>query len=139
MLVKNTYDKWGMCVNYTILNQASPKDLYPLPNINKLMDSSAEYKLLSFMDAYSDYNQILMYKPDREKITFMIEQANYQYNTMPFILENSRTSYQRMMNKVFNEKIGETMYTYMDGMIIKSNKEKLHDKHLTSFPKDMTV
>lgn len=118
MLVKNTYEKWGMCVNYTMLNQASPKDLYSLPNINKSMDSSSEYKLLSFMDAYSDYNQILVYKPDREKITFMIEQANYQYNMMPFILESSRTSYQRMMNKVFNEKIGETMYAYMDGMII---------------------
>jgi len=62
-----------MCVDYTDLNRAFPKYAYPLPNIDKLVDNSSGYKLLSFMDAYSGYNQIPMAKDDEEKTTFMTE------------------------------------------------------------------
>ncbi|MCI35412.1 hypothetical protein A2U01_0056633, partial [Trifolium medium] len=58
VLVKKDSGKWRMCVDYTDLNKACPKDSYPIPNIDKLVDNSAGYKLLSFMDAYSGYNQI---------------------------------------------------------------------------------
>ena len=54
-----------MCVDYTDLNRACPKDAYPLPNIDMLVDNSANYKLLSFMDAYSGYNQIPMEMSDK--------------------------------------------------------------------------
>jgi len=56
VLVKKSNGKWRMCVDYTDLNRACPKDAYPLPNIDKLVDNSSDYKLLSFMDAYSGYN-----------------------------------------------------------------------------------
>jgi hypothetical protein len=56
VLVKKSNGKWRMCVDYTDLNRACPKDAYPLPNIDKLVDNSSGYKLLSFMDAYSGYN-----------------------------------------------------------------------------------
>jgi hypothetical protein len=56
-----------MCVDYTDLNRACPKDKYPLPNIDKLVDNSSGYKLLSFMDAYSRYNQILVAEEDKKK------------------------------------------------------------------------
>lgn len=62
-----------MCVNYIDLNPAFSKDSYPLPNINKFIYSSANYKLLSFMDVYSDSSQILVYEEDKEKIDFMTE------------------------------------------------------------------
>lgn len=70
------------------------------------------------MDSYMGYNQIPMYKPNREKTAFMTEQANYQYNMMPFSLKNVGETNQRMMNKVFKEEIGETLEVYMDNMII---------------------
>ncbi|MCI31445.1 hypothetical protein A2U01_0052657, partial [Trifolium medium] len=72
--------KWRKCVDYTDLNRACPKDAYSLPNIDKLVDNSEGYKLISFMDAYSSYNQILMLEGDRDKTTFMMDHANF--NTM---------------------------------------------------------
>lgn len=71
-----------------------------------------------------------MYEPDREKTTFMMEHTNYQYNVMPFGLKNVRATYQRMMNKVFKHEICETLEVYMDKMIVKSNKQELHDQHI---------
>ena len=56
VLVKNNIGKWRMCVDYTDLNRARPKDAFPLPNIDMLVDNSVSYKILSFMDAYSSYN-----------------------------------------------------------------------------------
>jgi len=90
-----------MCVDYMELNKAFPKDKYPLPNIDKLVENSSGYKLLSFMDAYSSYNQIPMGKNDRKHTTFMTEDANYMYNVMSFGLWNTGATYQRMVNKVF--------------------------------------
>ena len=58
VMVKKANGKWRMCVNFTNLNKAYPKDSYPLPRINQLVDSTAGHQLLSFMDAFSGYNQI---------------------------------------------------------------------------------
>lgn len=60
VLVKKENGKWRMCVDYTDLNMACPKDPYPLPNIDHLIDNASGYQTLSFMDAYSGYNQIRM-------------------------------------------------------------------------------
>ena len=62
VLVKQSNGKWSICIDYTNLNRAFLKYAYPLPNIDKLVDNSAGFKLLSFMDAYSGYNQILITK-----------------------------------------------------------------------------
>ncbi|GAU10320.1 hypothetical protein TSUD_422670, partial [Trifolium subterraneum] len=73
VLVKKSNGKWRTCVDYTDLNRACPKDAYPLPNIDKLVDNSSGFKLLSFMDAYSGYNQIKMAEIDKKKTAFMTE------------------------------------------------------------------
>jgi len=78
-----------MCVDYTDLNRACPKDTYPPPNIDKLVDNSSGYKLLSFMGAYSGYNQIPMAEEDKQKTAFMTESGNYYFNVMPFGLRNA--------------------------------------------------
>ncbi|XP_027905727.1 uncharacterized protein LOC114165268 [Vigna unguiculata] len=67
VLVKKANGKWRMCTDYTDLNKACPKDMYPLPSIDRLVDGAAGHKVLSFLDAYSGYNQIPMYPPDKEK------------------------------------------------------------------------
>ena len=62
--VKKANSKWRMCVNFTDLNKSCPKDSYPLPHIDQLVDSTVGHKLLNFMNAFSGYNQIRMDKAD---------------------------------------------------------------------------
>ncbi|CAJ2674684.1 unnamed protein product [Trifolium pratense] len=130
VLVKKSNGKWRMCCDYTDLNRACPKDSYPLPSIDRLVDNSSGFKLLSFMDAYSGYNQIPMAVADRTKTAFMTESGNYYYNVMPFGLKNAGATYQRMMNKVFQTQIGDMLEVYMDDMIVKSPEELDHVVHL---------
>ncbi|GAU39244.1 hypothetical protein TSUD_396900 [Trifolium subterraneum] len=130
VLVKKSNGKWRMCVDYTDLNRACPKDAYPLPNIDKLVDNSSGFKLLSFMDAYSGYNQIKIAEIDKKKTAFMTETGNYYYNVVPFGLKNAGATYQRMMNKVFHNEIGDMLEVYMDDMIVKSEEEIDHTVHL---------
>ena len=56
VMVKKANGKWRMCVDFTDLNNACPKDSYPLPRIDQLVDSTADHQLLSFIDAFSSYN-----------------------------------------------------------------------------------
>ena len=81
--------------------QGYPKDAYPLPSIDKLVDGASEARFLSFMDVYSAYNQIKMHPMDEEKMTFITENATCCYKVMPFGLKNAGFSYQRLMNLVF--------------------------------------
>ncbi|XP_065630573.1 uncharacterized protein LOC112003347 [Quercus suber] len=78
-MVKKADDKWRMCVNFTDLNKACPKDSYPLPRIDQLVDSTAGHKLLSFLDAFSGYNQIRMDEVDQEKTSFITSQGLFCY------------------------------------------------------------
>ena len=71
IIVKKANGKWRMCVDFTDLNKAWPKDSYSLPQIDTLVDSTARHQLLSFMDAFSGYNQIIMEEADQEKTSFI--------------------------------------------------------------------
>ena len=84
VMVKKANGKWRMCVDFTDLNQACPKDSFPLPRIDQLVDSTVGHKLLTFMDTFSSYNQILMAEEDQEKTTFVTSQGLYCYRVMPF-------------------------------------------------------
>ena len=75
------------------LNKACPKDSFPLPRIDQLVDAIAGHELLSFMDAYSGYNQIPMYEPDEEHTSFIIDLGFYCYKAMPFGLKNAGSTY----------------------------------------------
>jgi len=88
VLVKKANGKWRMCVDYTDLNKACPRDAYPLPNIDRLVDGVAGNKVLSFLDAYSGYNQIPMATADMHKTAFITDDAKYFYRVMPFGLKN---------------------------------------------------
>jgi len=71
VLVRKASEKMRMCVDITDLNKACPKDSYPLPSIDALVDSASECRLLSFLDAFSGYNQIMMHPRDLCKTAFM--------------------------------------------------------------------
>jgi hypothetical protein len=93
VLVRKSNGKWRMCVDFTDLNKACPKDSFPLPRIDALVDSTSGYELLSFMDAFSGYNKILMHPEDQEKTTFITDRGLYCYKVMPFGLKNARATY----------------------------------------------
>nr|KYP49066.1 Transposon Ty3-I Gag-Pol polyprotein [Cajanus cajan]KYP49091.1 Transposon Ty3-I Gag-Pol polyprotein [Cajanus cajan]KYP49095.1 Transposon Ty3-I Gag-Pol polyprotein [Cajanus cajan] len=109
-----------MCTDYTDLNKACPKDAYPLPNIDRLVDGAAGHKFLTFLDAYSGYNQIRMHPRDEDKTTFVTESANYCYQVMPFGLKNAGATYQRIMDKIFSDQIEKNIEVYVDDMVVKS-------------------
>ncbi|XP_014503261.1 uncharacterized protein LOC106763603 [Vigna radiata var. radiata] len=100
-MVKKSSGKWRMCTDYTDLNKACPKDSHPLPNIDNLVDEASGHRMLSFLDAYSGYNQIPMHEADREKTTFITNRGNYCYDVMSFGLKNVGATYQRLMDKIF--------------------------------------
>ena len=126
VLVKKANGKWRMCVDFTDLNKACPKDSFPLPRIDQLVDSTTGYRLLTFMDAFSGYNQIKMAEEDQEKTTFITSQGLNCYKVMPFRLKNAKATYQRLVNKMFSKQIGRNMEVYMDNLLIKSKEEPAH-------------
>ena len=87
IMVKKPSGKWQMCVDFTDLNKACPKDSYPLLNIDWLVDKASGHKYLNFMDAYSRYNQNRIHPNDEEKMTFITKNANFCYKVMPFGLK----------------------------------------------------
>jgi hypothetical protein len=123
-MVKKAKGKWRMCTDYTNLNKACPKDPFPLPYIDKLVDNWVGYKYLYFMDAYSGYNQIPMHPEDQEKNAFITNMGVYCYYMMPFDFKNVGATYQRMMSKVFAEQIGRILEVYIDDMIVKTPEHK---------------
>ena len=92
-MVKKANGKWRMCVDFTDLNKAYPKDSYPLPRIDLLVDSTTGHQLLSFMDAFSSYNQIKLKEFDHVKTSLVTSQCLFYYKIMPFRLKNAGATY----------------------------------------------
>ncbi|RDY01984.1 hypothetical protein CR513_14614, partial [Mucuna pruriens] len=88
VMVKKANGKWRMCTDYTDLNKVCPKDPYPLPNIDRLVDNVSGFEFLSFMDAYSGYNQIKMHPNDEEKTTFITDSGAFCYKVMSLCWRN---------------------------------------------------
>ena len=119
-----------MCVDYTDLNKACPKDSYPLPTIDQLVDSTACHQLYSFIDAAQGYHHIPMKKEDEEKTSFITHEGLYYYIVMPFGLKNAGATYQRLMNHVLQDHIGKNVEVYVDDIIVKSQESEQYTKDL---------
>ena len=103
--------KWG--VN-------NPKDSYLLPRVDVLVNSTARYQLLRFIDAFPGYNKIRMHEDDQEKTSFVTSQGLFCYRVIPFVLKNAGATYQRLMNRMFAPQIGRNVQVYVDDMLVKS-------------------
>ncbi|XP_073063957.1 uncharacterized protein [Primulina eburnea] len=120
--VPKSTEKWRMCVDFRDLNKACPKDHYPLPMIDQLVDSTSGFELLSFMDAYQRYHQISLAKNDRDKTNFITSGGTSGYIVMPFGLKNAGATYQRIMNRVFEKQQSRNVEVYVDDILDKSKE-----------------
>ena len=125
--------KVRICVDFKDLNKANPKDEFPLPHIDLLVDSTTGHSMLSFMDEFLGYNHILMALEDMEKTTFITEQGTYCYKVMPFGLKNVGTTYQRAATTLFHNMMHRDVEVYVDNMIMKSRGRVDHLATLERF------
>ncbi|RVW74826.1 Transposon Ty3-I Gag-Pol polyprotein [Vitis vinifera] len=109
--------KWRVYVDYTNLNDACPKDSFPLPRIDQIVDATSGHEMLSFLDAFSWYHQIPKAPGDEEKIAFITPHGFYCYRVMPFGLKNAGATYQRLMTKIFKPLIGDVVEVYVDDVL----------------------
>ena len=130
VVVPKKEGKWRVCVDYTNLNNACPKDSFPLPQIDQIVDSTAGQGMLSFLDAFSGYHQIPMSSADEEKIAFITPHGLYCYKVMSFGLKNVGATYQRLMTKIFKPLVGRTVEVYIDDIMVKSKTREEHVLHL---------
>jgi hypothetical protein len=103
---KKNIDVRLMCVKYTSLNKHCQKDPFPLPRIDQIINATVGCARLSFLDAYSGYNQIKLKKEDKEKTAFITPYGVFYYQVMPFGLKNAGATYQRMMQNCLGSQIG---------------------------------
>ncbi|XP_057808674.1 uncharacterized protein LOC131023143 [Salvia miltiorrhiza] len=117
---------WRMCVDYRDLNAACPKDCYPLPRIDQLVDATSGCELLSMMDAYQGYHQVKMHPGDVAKTAFAVCTGVFGWESMPFGLKNAGATYQRMMDKIFRTQLRRNISVYVDDMLVRSIKPSSH-------------
>ena len=122
-----------MCIDFKDLNKACPKDPFPLPRIDQIIDAIAGHDSLCFLDAYSGYHQIKMKEFDQAATAFITPYGPFCFNTMPFGLKNAGATYQRMIQTCLEKQIGKTVEAYVDDVVIKTRhvESLIDDLHLT--------
>ncbi|KAK4386295.1 Transposon Ty3-G Gag-Pol polyprotein [Sesamum angolense] len=118
--------KWRMCIDFRDLNKACPKDFYPVPRIDQLVDSTSGCKLLSMMDASQGYHQIMLAPEDRKRVSSITFAGTFCYVAMSFGLKNAGSTYQCLLYKIFNPQIGRNVEVYVYDMLVKSKEVKNH-------------
>ena len=115
------------------MNKASPKDNFPLPHIDILVDNTVGHALQSFMDGFSGYNQIKMALENMEKTSFITPWGTYSYKVMPFGFKNASATYQHATTTLLHDLIHKEVEVYVDDMIVKSKDHKGHMLALRKF------
>ena len=115
-----------VCVDFRDLNNACPKDDFPLPLTELMVDATTGHEALSFMDGSSGYNQIRMAPKDEELTAFRTPKGIYCYKVMPFGLKNAGATYQRAMQKIFDDMLHKNVECYVDDLVVKSKKREDH-------------
>uniref|UniRef100_A0A2N9G037 Integrase catalytic domain-containing protein n=1 Tax=Fagus sylvatica TaxID=28930 RepID=A0A2N9G037_FAGSY len=120
VVVKKKNGKWRVCIDFTDLNKACPKNPFPLPKIDQLVDATSGHQRMSFLDTFQGYHQIAMNPTDLENTAFITPRGIFCYRVMPFGLKNVGATYQRMITKMFTEQLGKTVEVYINDMVVKS-------------------
>ncbi|KAL0310137.1 UNVERIFIED_CONTAM: Transposon Tf2-12 polyprotein [Sesamum angustifolium] len=117
-------------VDFRNLNNACPKDNFPLPIAELIIDATTGHEALSFMDGSSGYNQIRMAPTDKELTAFRTPKGIYFYKVMPFELKNASATYQRAMQMIFDDMLHKNVECYVDDLVAKSKKRENHFQDL---------
>ena len=126
MVVKKKNGKWQVCVGFTDLNKACPKDPFLMPKIDQLVDATVGHHRMSFLDVFQGYHQIPLALDDQEKTAFVNSIRNYHYKVMSFSLKNAGSTYQRMMMRIFELQMGKNIKIYIDDMVVKTKVVSEH-------------
>ncbi len=120
--------KVRVCIDFRDLNKATPKDEYPMPVADQLVDATSGNKILSFMDGNAGYNQIFMAEEDIHKTAFKCPGAIglFEWVVMTFGLKSAGATYQRAMNYIYHDLIGSLVEVYIDDVVVKSKEVNDH-------------
>ena len=118
-----------VCIDFMDLNKACPKDNFPTPHIDQIIENYAGSVIFSFMDGFSGYNQIEILPSDQHKTTFIFPWGTFAYKKLPFVLENAGATFQGVMSYAFH-KIKHIVEPYLDGLLAHSQQWEDHLGHL---------
>jgi len=130
LVVRNKNRKIRLCVDFRNLNKCSKKDNYPLPKIENLLQKVSGARVMSFLDGFSGYDQIVIQLEDQEKTSFTIPWGTFMYSKMPFGLMNVGATFERAMDIAFVGEKEKFVLIYLDDITIFSSSHKDHLQHL---------
>jgi ribonuclease HI len=131
VMVQKKSGKWRMCIDFTSLNKACPKDNFPLPRIDKIVDSAAECEVMSLLDCFSGYQQIYMTEEDKASTSFITPFGMYHFIRMPEGLKNVGSTFSRLTKTVLESQVGRNIFTHVDDIIVACKNKEDHLADLT--------
>jgi hypothetical protein len=115
-----------MCIDFTSLNKACPKDNFPLPRIDKIVDSVAGCEVMSLLDCFSGYHQIYMKEEDKTSTSFITPFGTYCFIRMLEGLKNTGSTFSRLTKIVLESQVGRNIFTYVDDIVVASKSKEDH-------------
>jgi hypothetical protein len=125
VMVQKKNGKWQMCIDFTNLNKAYPKDNFPLPRIDKIVDSTANCEVMSLLDCFSGYHQVYMKEEDKASTSFITPFSTYCFLRMPEGLKNARSTFSRLTKKILEDQMGRNVFTYVDDIVVGAKAKTL--------------
>ena len=130
VVVRKKHGSIRICIDFINLNTSCLKDNYPLPDMETLLQRVTGVGMMSMLDGFSDYNQVLVNKEDQHKTTFTTPWGTYKFLRMHFGLLNVGATFQRAMDFSFKELIGKIIEIYQDDLTILSKEISDDISHL---------
>jgi hypothetical protein len=125
-MVQKKSGKWHMCIDFTSLNKAYPKDNFPLPQINKIVESAVGCVVMSLLVCFSSYHQIYMKEEDKASTSFITPFGTYCFIRMPERLKNTGSTFSRLTKTVLESQVGRNIFTYVDDIVVASKNKEDH-------------
>jgi hypothetical protein len=126
VMVQKKSGKWWMCIDFTSLNKSCPKDNFPLPRIDKIIDSAAGCEVMSLLDCFSGYHQIYMKEEDKASTSFITPFGTYCFVRMLEGLKNAGSTFSRLTKTVLESQVGQNIFTYVDDIVVASKNKEDH-------------